>query len=488
MSHPSALLTTPALREVADIVEAACEQGWDLQRAGHHLKLVPPDPSTGVPVGLAGSPSNKFWRHQIIRQLRRSGVVWPWPPTGGNKKLARAQRNQEKKKMITASEPVLEAWRTLDTMSKYEISNGARCRNKLTGKLIEVAPNGIVVLTDDKGRRREKSVRALVRAHFGHSPIKNVIPQNGAVHRTREALRIVEPPPPINQEKPMTAVLEAPVSTNGHSTSTEHWEPVLIEGVIEGYEVNENAEVLAPKNEKFHQRSRLIPQPGKFPRVNLRTVEGKYKLYRLDAIVLEAFKVRPGEHWVPEHIDGNEENCRIDNLRWSEGDQKPRKTEAEQEPAPPAVVADEPSEPQEPDPPVVERLGKRITERHQQSMRELLDSVQADVVVPVIDRATGEEVTLEDQARVEHPEAFAEESGDKPKRKRRAAKKSATKKPPRQGIQRFRSYKLNNLSITVDADGNADLSKAKKLSPQETADMAALLADVAESNKFFGIS
>lgn len=491
------------IREARGIIEAALEQGWRWRYAGsqgaNHLRLIPPN--GGVPVGVSATPSDKNYRRQIVRQMRKSGFVWPWPPQGGAK--ARNGHNQENN-VITKPEAVPEVFRTLDAMTRYEISNGGRVLDRLTGKYLSPAENGIVELIDDKGRVREKSVRGLVRAHFGHPPIKNVIPDTSAeIHRSREVLSMLEKDL-SNQEENMTAVLEAPVSTNGHSVpDDERWEPVLIEGVIEGYEVNPKAEVLAPKNSRNFERKLLVPgvRSGGHLMVNLKLTNpvgvGQYRQFYLDEIVLEAFEPRPGPEWIPEHKDGDKSNCALDNLRWVQGERFPgkaprvdlRDTERAREVLS-AKVADEPSEAQAIDPPASEQFHDRIEESAvsqefveetvakfvpAEEPLELPEDVD-EVNVPVIDRATGEEVQAEKE---------------KPKRrraKRGTGKKAAAKKAaPARGIQRFRSYKLGNMTVTVDAEGKADLSKAKNLTPQETADLAELLVDVAEANKFFGL-
>jgi hypothetical protein len=240
--------------------------------------------------------------------------------------------------------------------------------------------------------------------------------------------------------------------------------------------------------------------------VNLRVVSpsgvGKSRQYPLDEIALEAFKARPGRHWMPEHIDGDETNCVVENLRWSEGSQIP---EQAAEPTPPAVVADEVAEPQQPDPEpepdpyphqdYVDRVvaeAPPLTDEQRDRIGTLLHGSQP-VDVPVINRATGE--LVEDEVPEDTTVVTETEPVEEPKPKRKTVGRAKKGKKPAAAaatgprtIQRTRSYRLGTLSITVDAEGNADLSKAKKLSPSETADMAALLADVAESNKFFGIS
>lgn len=270
------LNATQGWRDARDIISAAVEQGWRYRTAGSsHLRLIPPDPE-GTPVGISGTPSDVHYRRQIIRLMRRSGFIWPWPP-------------------VPASEdptaPVPEVWEPVPLCSVAEVSNGGRVRKTIGHKPIEPDSRNRIVLTGDDGIVHSFLVPVLVRALFDHPPLPHVVP--------------VPEPSPENQEVTMTP------------PDTERWEPVLIEGIVEGYEVNPLAQVRAPKSTKFKNRTILTPNmvAGRLA-VNLRTTAGKYVRHWLDEIVLEAFQIRPSAQHLPRHIDGSAENCTLENLTW----------------------------------------------------------------------------------------------------------------------------------------------------------------------------
>lgn len=278
-------LGTRKQREAKDIIDAAIEQGWRLDDSGgrtsNHLKLVPPN--FGVPVGISCTPSDKNWRHQVIRLMRRSGFIWP-PP------------DKKETTMIIEHEPI-EEWRPI-VHCRADISNGGMVRHSVTKKIIKPLENGIVRVLNEAGFSCEKSVRGECRKAFGYPPIKALYhPERFDASVPLPAPQ--EPAAPLNQD---------------------HWQPVLIEGVREGYEVNERAQVLAFKNPKSRERKLVQIYPSsRGSRVLLRLTDNRQRRYLLDEIVLEAFEARPGTHWSPEHIDGDPNNCVRSNLRWKEG-------------------------------------------------------------------------------------------------------------------------------------------------------------------------
>lgn len=309
----NAKLTTAKQRECKDIVDAALAQGWRLEtpkgRNAQHLRLIPPN--GGVPVGISCTPSDHNFRRQIVRLMRRSGFIWP---------------PREETPVKLADAIVKEEWRIIDHYPDAEISNFGHARDRRTKTPIVPSDDGLFVFTDPNGFERSDSLRRLCRAAFGHSPLRNA-------NVDTAVLTAVTP----RQEVALTPADIGAVS----KPQPVHWEPVLIEGIVEGYEVNEAAEILAPKNAKLRNRSQLRPheRKGRFW-VSLRGLDNKYRTCLLAPIVLEAFEARPGAHWIAEHIDGNEENCARSNLRWKEG-KVPLSV-----PAPPVVEPTPPARPE----------------------------------------------------------------------------------------------------------------------------------------------
>lgn len=304
-------------RDAKDIIEAALEQGWCWRQAGtSHLRLTPPIKS-GIPVGVSGSPSDVHYRRQIIRQMRKSGFIWPWPPEGGTN----GHHVTEEKAVTTRTETeaVPEVWRELDNVPGFELSNGGTCRNRNTGKIIKPNSNGFIRLTTHKGRTVEKNVRGLVLAHFGHPPIRNVIPDTAVEHyRSREAGKMIEPlshslGDHINQEEIMLKTVEEEIEDT-MATSDDGWKPITwVENLVEGYTVNAQGVARNPTG-KVLRSSQIGAQLW----LSLRRADtGTARTVRLDKTVLNTFGGPPtNEKDAPVHIDGNTKNCAFENLAW----------------------------------------------------------------------------------------------------------------------------------------------------------------------------
>lgn len=293
------------VRDAQDIIDAAIEQGWTFDRSSNHYRLVPPgDSGNGSRgVGISGTPSDINYRQQIVRCLRRTGQFqWPWPPVPP-KTIATQMPDLE---------PTFLDWRPVPHCSAYEFCQAGVVRNKLTLQIITPAENGNLPLSDDKGKMRYFSARALCRAAFNHGPIEKLVCK-AKEETIMTAARAVE----INYAglDGDEELVTTPVSPE------DHWEIVLIEGVVEGYEVNEAAVVKGPPHHRTGERKVLVSNNVNRSRriVQLRRTDGKFRGYLLDEIVLEAFETRPAPHWVPEYIDGDKDNCARSNLRWVEG-------------------------------------------------------------------------------------------------------------------------------------------------------------------------
>jgi hypothetical protein len=64
---------------------AAKEQGWREEPIKKGFRLVPPDPTKPMVV-IHGTPSDRRALANTKAQMRRSGLVWPWPPQRGTKR------------------------------------------------------------------------------------------------------------------------------------------------------------------------------------------------------------------------------------------------------------------------------------------------------------------------------------------------------------------------------------------------------------------
>lgn len=443
-------------RECRDIIDAAVEQGWRTKPAASgHTRLIPP--GGGTPVGVSNTPSDVHFRHQIIRLMRRSGFVWPWPP--------------EEKSPSSEPAAVPEIWLPIPHCSVAEVSNGGHLRRHSDHKPFYPGENGLFSLTDDEGRVRTFSLRAVVRGQFGHSPIKHVVPQKpkkpeGTTHQ-EEIM--------TTKTHPAREYYAVPESSNGQGSHyppalrDKRWEPVLIEGITEGYEVNEDSDILAPKNDKFRERKLLSPSRRSTGRmwVNLRGTDGVYRQYPVDEIVLEAFTVRPGPGVLPEHKDGDGTNCAVSNLQW--------KTPISIDPAVEAQAREVLSRQAQ-----VEAAAEPEPEPYEHQ-------AHVDAVV-----AEAPRVAVKEEAVEQTPEPQEETTEEARKRKDRERKRAATrakKKDPRHDeVEMLRTYRFGGISLVVDAEGRTDLSKAKKLTPAEVAAVAKLAEMATEMNKVMGLT
>lgn len=64
--------------------KAAREQGWKIDRTKKGIRLVPPDPTKAIVI-IHGSPSEQRGLRNKLSEMKRSGLIWPWPPTKGSK-------------------------------------------------------------------------------------------------------------------------------------------------------------------------------------------------------------------------------------------------------------------------------------------------------------------------------------------------------------------------------------------------------------------
>ncbi|MFL5737323.1 MAG: hypothetical protein ACJ76P_08290 [Actinomycetota bacterium] len=66
--------------DLASIETAAREQGWRIDRTtAGHPRFTPPD-VTKRPCTFSGTPGDVRAIRNFLSCLRKSGLVWPWPP------------------------------------------------------------------------------------------------------------------------------------------------------------------------------------------------------------------------------------------------------------------------------------------------------------------------------------------------------------------------------------------------------------------------
>lgn len=88
-----------ARREVAEVVAAAKAQGWRVEQTPTgHWKGYPPNKAMPM-VSFGGNHVGPRAQENEIAQLRRSGLVWPWPPE-------KAARRAPLSRLSLSSEPV----------------------------------------------------------------------------------------------------------------------------------------------------------------------------------------------------------------------------------------------------------------------------------------------------------------------------------------------------------------------------------------------
>jgi hypothetical protein len=260
-------------RNLADVFTACREQGFSVERTHHHIRIVPPNPEMNIVVHSATSGD---WnaRTLFIAELKRNGFIWPWP----------AEQQDEVKPP--------ELWVPVLRCSAYEFSSQDRVRNKMTLREVTANERGHFVLTDDKGKLR----------HF-------------SLERMHE---LAEFAPPEKETPMMTDTVDEPAGDVRR-------EIVLTEGVVEGYEVDELANVFSPHGKKLTSKVWGPNSTSVYVTLQLHsTADRKYiqKRFPLDEIVLEAFEARPDAHWIPQHVDGDFTNCTLVNLRWVQGSKK----------------------------------------------------------------------------------------------------------------------------------------------------------------------
>ena len=243
---------TRGQRDAKDIIDAALAQGWRTRQAGAHLRLIPPN--SGVPVGISSTPSDVNFRRQIIRLMRRSGFIWPWPPQ-------EASNGKDKKKMT-------------DTMVGRRRSR--EMIRELTSPLPFCSENGCVLQQDHKGPCRTLN----------------------------------------DQENDSMTTTLAPTTDTTNGAAPPLWRAAVVTpDIVTGYEVSRDGEVKAPTGKILtpqllgNQLWVALRRSDKEAWVS--------RTCRVDRLVLEAFGQLPAtDKDMPIHQDGDNLNCALSNLAW----------------------------------------------------------------------------------------------------------------------------------------------------------------------------
>lgn len=63
-------------------LKAAGDQGWQVKETKKGLQLIPPDPTREI-VTIHRTPSDRRALANVLAEMRRQGLIWPWPPKRG---------------------------------------------------------------------------------------------------------------------------------------------------------------------------------------------------------------------------------------------------------------------------------------------------------------------------------------------------------------------------------------------------------------------
>lgn len=285
---------TKGMRACQDIIEEALAQEWTVKEAkSGHIFLIPPNPE-GVPVGISNTPSDVHQRHQVIRQMKKSGFRWPPPPMEGKK----VSNNGDVMCNVDIINAAIDQGWTMDT-------------SKPTARLVPASSNQPCILlpANNDTRTRYIFLQSLRRSGLKwpwHAPMT---PENAVPDSNQEPVEEA----PHNQEEPVVMMAEPEVTTQ-QEESTPTWVKIMDQQWADGFWVSDNAEVKAPGG-SIRKGNVNFDKPDKHPIVGIQRRSGLDTTTRMDKLVLTAFR-GPAEGREPVHLDGKNANCVLSNLEW----------------------------------------------------------------------------------------------------------------------------------------------------------------------------
>lgn len=324
-------------------------------------------------------------------------------------------------------------------------------------------------------------------------------PEPMKTHRSQEAVAMFNN---SNQEEPeVTAVAEV----NGADVDAVYdgWQPIILPDIVPGTLINREGQIRTESGKVKSQR--LV---GRQMWTDLRGTDNRNKALRVDKLMLCTFIGKPPAIDIPIHINGDDQDCRLENLRWPE--------EGEEVSYPGRGGSRKKGQKVEVEVPVLRRkiedldlsvrtfnLLKRegihtVLDLAERSPNELLslprfstDTVDEleiklqDLGLIMADNKPEEDLVEEIEA--EEEDVLMRPAPPTPKPKKAKAKKVA----PIGGagdIEVLKTYrhKASKLSVTVDQNGKYTLPKLTG-SPEQAEILGRIMLMIAEHNRFMGI-
>ena len=295
---------------------------------------------------------------------------------------------------------------------------------------------------------------------------------------------------------------KAPTMTNINEyipvpTIYPEWVPVTDPKWAPGYEVSQSGEVRSPKG-KILKPTLTNGQLW----VSLRRNGASISTSRLDRLILTAFNGEPPADYRPLHIDSDPANCRLDNLMWAAPDAEswlPNAAAADIG----AVTLD--------DLDLSVRTYNVLTREGIKNCLDLCERTPDDLLMmrgftqkclnEVTYKLYERGFALSEPSELERENGPWTQDGDysdyawseparqepaapAPKRRRR---RKTTFAPKGGGdVEVLRVYRKGNLQLSVNANGQGELSKKSRLTTDDMATLADLLLRAVEMNRIMG--
>jgi hypothetical protein len=124
---------------------------------------------------------------------------------------------------------------------------------------------------------------------------------------------------------PVKEYIPVPEANGKTPTSSEEWRPIVYPNVGEGYQISSAGQVLGARG-----LMRTLEKSGQLW-VTLKNDRGTSTAQRIDKLVLSTFVgPQPTKYAatlkMPQHLDGDPQNCQLDNLAWRTATKKERQS------------------------------------------------------------------------------------------------------------------------------------------------------------------